>query len=120
MTTITVRAIKSFEYRTVKNLVLQVDLSITGKQLLDMCVEKIKSTPGMKPFALVQYDTLKIYVKAHESKTSTLVINLDNDDRIIDLSKSLSELGIEHETELSLFNLEQYRKFQSDPKVSWE
>lgn len=55
--TITVRIIKSFEYRTQKALVLkEINLKeMTVQGLIDRCMEEIKTRPGFKP-----YKTLKL------------------------------------------------------------
>lgn len=50
--TITVRVIKNFEYRTMKNLVLRdVDLvRTTAGALIALCRDQVRSVPGFKPF----------------------------------------------------------------------
>lgn len=54
--TITIRLIKSFEYRTFKNVVLHGVLpDTTMGQIKTMVLDTIKSTPGYKPFLSVQY-----------------------------------------------------------------
>ena len=116
---ITVRLIKSFEYRNFKNLVLNdVDPLLKVKDLMQLCCEKIKGG-GFKAYLNHNFDTLKVYVKAHGSKTSNLIINLDHDENIMDPEKTLQDYGVEHETEISFFNLEAYRTFQQNPKVDW-
>lgn len=64
-------------------------------------------------------DTLKIYTKAHGSKTSNLIINLDHDDELMlnDDEATLADLGIENETEISFFNGAAYRAYQKKPEV---
>lgn len=48
---ITVRVIKNFEYRTMKALVLKVDLTTTNvAQLMQMCVEAVRTQPGFKAY----------------------------------------------------------------------
>ncbi|PRP88835.1 hypothetical protein PROFUN_00303 [Planoprotostelium fungivorum] len=118
---LTIRVIRSFEYRTVKNLIIQnVSLSnTTVGQLKETIRQKITSTPGFKPFLTTSFDTLKIYSKAHGAKSQNLIINLEHDDdwTLSDDSAVLSSLGIEEETELSWYNKEQYDKFKSNPEV---
>ncbi|KAG9305646.1 hypothetical protein G9A89_022568 [Geosiphon pyriformis] len=68
-------------------------------------------------------DTLKIYTKAHGSKTQNLTINLDHDEDWIlkDDNFTLSSYGIENETELSFFNYDAYQKFKEHPDViKWD
>ena len=76
-----IRVIKSFPYRVVKNLVLShVDLTITTVKDLKQQITngistarssfigEIQKRSEFKSFRNLVYDTLKIYVKAHEFK----------------------------------------------------
>ena len=76
-----VRVIKSFPYRTFKNVILpHVDLTTTtvgdlknqvkdGRLHMTLSLKlEIQKQSGFKPFRTVDYDTLKIYVKAHGFK----------------------------------------------------
>lgn len=48
---ITVRVIKNFEYRTMKALVLHVDLTtMTMAQLREKCIESVKTQPAFKAY----------------------------------------------------------------------
>ncbi|KAF9002040.1 hypothetical protein BDQ17DRAFT_1244038 [Cyathus striatus] len=118
--TLTVRIIKSFEFRTERSLVLH-DINLettTVKQLKDIARQAILTQPGWKPYHNVGLDTLKLYTKAHGSKTSNLIINLDHDDWILDGEDSLlMDLGFENETEVSFFHREDYEKFKLNPQV---
>ncbi|QRV86693.1 hypothetical protein RhiJN_14711 [Ceratobasidium sp. AG-Ba] len=105
--TITVRVIKSFEYRTEKSLVLRaLDLEHmtvgelkarvlqAGEGLFCSCAIAIKNEPGWKAYRTVEFDTLKLYTKAHGAKTTNLIINLDHDDWILsDDNAVLASLG---------------------------
>ncbi|CAD6906266.1 unnamed protein product [Tilletia controversa] len=122
---ITVRVIKSFAFRSMKHLVLQgVDGTVeTVGGLKGRCLKEISTQPAFKPFRSFapKLDTLKLYTRAHGSKTTNLIINLDHPEWIYDdESKTLAELGIENETELSLFNREDYEHFLTDPQVRWD
>lgn len=123
--TITIRVIKSFPYRNVKNLVLQgYDLqNKNARELFEDCLKQIQKEGSFRPYRNVEYDSLKIYTHAHGSKTVNLVINFQNDeDWILDLgneSKKLYQYGIENETEISLFKYEDYQKFKSNPEEKW-
>ncbi|KAF9974165.1 hypothetical protein BGZ73_002473 [Actinomortierella ambigua] len=119
--TLTIRVIKSFEYRTTKNLILHnVDLTTTtAKQLLDLVVEKIKTTSGFKPYLNVQFDTLKLYTKAHGAKTMNLIINMENDDWILNENDILADRGVENETEISVFNRALYEEYKKHPEIRW-
>jgi len=82
--------------------------------------EDLQVKPGFKPFRNAELDTLKIYTKAHGSKTSNLIINLDHDELILnDDDAKLVDVGIENETELSFFNKAAYFTFKENPEVKW-
>ncbi|KAG0308043.1 hypothetical protein BGZ97_000186 [Linnemannia gamsii] len=120
--TLTIRVIKSFEYRTSKNLILHnIDLTATNVgQLRALIIEKVKTTPGWKPYQTVVFDTLKLYTKAHGAKTMNLIINMDNDDWILSNDDEiLANHGIENETEISIFNRELYEAFKKHPDIKW-
>ncbi|CAO3668416.1 unnamed protein product [Rhizopus stolonifer] len=122
--TITVRCIKNFEYRTCKNLVLQhVNLETgTVGDLKKLIQEKIHSQSGWKPYLNVKFDTIKVYTVAHGHKTMNLIINIEDDDKLIlsDDTAVLAWQGIENETELSFFNMEDYQQFKNHPDtIKW-
>ncbi|KAI8890234.1 hypothetical protein K501DRAFT_169212 [Backusella circina FSU 941] len=103
--TLTIRCIKNFEYRTCKNLVLQhVNLETST-------VGDLKK--------LVLENALKIYTVAHGHKTMNLIINIEDDEKLIlaDDSAVLAWQGIENETELSFFHLQDYLEFKKHPDV---
>lgn len=131
---LTVRIIKSFPYRNVKNQILpSVDLKNTNPaQLFEMIEKLIATTGGLRPYRTVEYNTLKVYTHAHGSKSMNLVINFegDSDDDFMifckdpsntksGTEKCLWDLGIENETELSIFNWEGYQDFKKNPEEKW-
>ncbi|KAI6036697.1 hypothetical protein BKA83DRAFT_4166656 [Pisolithus microcarpus] len=121
--TVTVRVIKSFEYRTEKSLVLhKLDLQkTTVGELKNIAKQAVRSGPGWKAYRKVDLDTLKLYTKAHGAKTSNLIINLDHDDWVLDdENKTLAEVGLENETEVSFFNREAYEKYRHNPEIRWD
>ncbi|GFZ44676.1 UPF0538 protein [Saitozyma sp. JCM 24511] len=121
--TLTVRIIKSFEFRTQKSLVLkEVDLEkITVGELMERCRKEMKTAPGWKAYRTLEPDTLKLYTVAHGHKTTNLIINLDHDEWILsDLDKTLAEIGAENETELSFFDRQAYEAFKANPEVKWD
>lgn len=94
--TLTLRIIKSFEFRTEKSLVLHsINLEVTTvSQLKDLARKAIQTQPGWKPYRNVVLDTLKIYTRAHGAKTTNLIINLDHDDWILnDDAQVLADIG---------------------------
>ncbi|KAN0061271.1 hypothetical protein ACQY0O_006117 [Thecaphora frezii] len=134
---ITVRIIKSFEFRSMKPFVVKsIDLTTTTVHALKQrCLEEIRTSPSFKPFRSFagQLDTLKHYTRAHGSKTTNLIINLDHPEWILDDAQiaaqhpgktehtvTLAELGIENEHELSFFNRRDYEQFLSNPQIRWD
>lgn len=121
---ITVRIIKSFAYRSMKALVLRnIDLTTTTvDDLKSQCRETVKSNPAFKPFRswADKFDSLKIYTRAHGAKTTNLIINLDHPEWILEEGqKTLQEVGLENEAELSLFYRQDYEDFIKDPETKW-
>lgn len=122
--TITVRVVKSFVYRNVRNMVFQgYDLEHkTAQDLLQDSLKRINEESTFRALRGVTFDTFKIYSHAHGTKTMNLVINLDHDDDwVLDLEsdKPLTTYGIENETEISLFNAADYQAFKDHPQERW-
>ncbi|GAB5586430.1 hypothetical protein Unana1_01330 [Umbelopsis nana] len=82
---------------------------------------EIKTTSGWKPYLNVNFDTIKLYTVAHGHKTQNLIINMDDDDKLIynDDSATLSWLGFENETEISFFNRAAYEEYKKHPDIKW-
>ncbi|KAK6204402.1 uncharacterized protein RJT21DRAFT_116817 [Scheffersomyces amazonensis] len=126
---VTIRIIKSFPYRNVKNYIMHsINLKETSpKQLLDQVKNIIQTTGGLRPYRSVEYDTIKIYTKAHGSKSMNLVINFEEDEEWVLINgvdkkgedKSLWDLGVENETELSVFKWEDYVAYKANPEEKW-
>jgi hypothetical protein len=118
-----VRIIKSFPYRTVKNHVFKdLDLTTTtAADLLSIVKHVVQTESVFKAYRNVDLDTIKIYTKAHGSKTMNLVINFDHDDDWVldDADKTLEQYGLENETELSVFNRQAYLEFKKNPEEKW-
>ncbi|GAM22844.1 hypothetical protein SAMD00019534_060190, partial [Acytostelium subglobosum LB1] len=119
---LTLRVIKSFEYRTIKNILLRdVPLSMTVSDFKQHVRDKIKTTAGFVPFRNVELDTMKIYFIPHvQQKPNNLTINLDNDDNyILKDDLTLEQQGVVNETELSFFKLADYESFKKNPVDKW-
>ncbi|XP_048339342.1 UPF0538 protein C2orf76 homolog isoform X2 [Sphaerodactylus townsendi] len=103
--TITVRLIRSFEHRNFKPVVYpSINLDQTVKEFIEF----------------VKNDTMKIIHQAHGSKTSELVVSLEDDDKLILAEDStLKAAGIANETELAFFCMDDYRKYKVNPVVAW-
>jgi len=121
--TLTLRIIKSFEYRTERSLVLHgVNLETTTVgDLKNIAHQAVQAQAGWKPYRNVVFDTMKLYTKAHGAKTTNLIINLDHDEWILDDdSQTLAALSFENETEVSLFNRELYDQYKQHPETLWD
>ncbi|KAH0830470.1 hypothetical protein J3R83DRAFT_1895 [Lanmaoa asiatica] len=121
--TITIRVIKSFEYRTERSLVLhKLNLETTTVGDVKKIVRQaIQTGTAWRPYRGVVLDTLKLYTKAHGAKTTNLIINLDHDDWILeDDTEILADVGLENETELSFFSRKTYESFKLNPEVRWD
>ncbi|KZT58968.1 hypothetical protein CALCODRAFT_450794 [Calocera cornea HHB12733] len=120
--TLTVRVIKSFEFRTEKSLVLR-DYNLeteTVGSLKERVKKDLQTLPGWKPYRTTQFDTIKLYTRAHGSKTTNLIINLDHDEWILsDDEATLASCGLENESEVSFFNRELYEQFKAHPETKW-
>lgn len=117
---LTIRLIKSFEYRTFKNLILNIEGDLLVSELATMILLEMKTAAGCKPFLSNSFDCLKLYVKAHGSKTTNLIVNLDHEELIMEPTKYLIEdYKVENETEISFFNRKAYEAFKLDPQVKW-
>jgi hypothetical protein len=85
MAVLTIRLIRSFEYRNVKLMILKnIDLdATTTQQLLDIVMKEIQSNSAYLPHRTRKYDTLKMYHKPHSFKSNHLVINFEDDAHLI-------------------------------------
>lgn len=103
---------------------------MTPSELLKEMKDIISTQGAFRPYRNVKYDTLKIYTKAHGTKSMDLAINFDHDDDWIlvseseehsvpDNSKSLFEFGVENETEISLFHWSDYVLYKQHPVEKW-
>ena len=126
--TVTVRLIKSFEYKNFRNVLFH-NLDLTALNLGELerlTVERIEASPILARLfprdSPVPLDTFKRYYTRHAAKTNNAIINVGEDDKlvILDHFSKLADLGITHETEISWFNWEEYLKFCSNPQFKWE
>lgn len=126
--TLTVRLIKSFEYKNYRNVVFHnVSLSdLNVGKVEGMVRERIAASPLLNRLfptdSPMPLDTFKMYYQRHAAKTNNPIINIGEDEKLVlcDHTKSLDKLGFSHETEISFFNWDQYQTFINDPKFKWE
>lgn len=119
--TVTVRLIKSFTHRNIKHVVFKdVPLTTTVKDFIDSILQDILTRPGLPPpLRKHNYDTLKISHKPFGAKTTDPVINKENDELILKEYDTLAQSGIVNETEISFFNMKEYRAYQQNPELTW-
>ncbi|KAK4292742.1 hypothetical protein Pmani_024904 [Petrolisthes manimaculis] len=120
--TVTVRLIRSFEHRNIRNLILRdVDVEISTQNFMEIIREMIKRTSSLPPpFIHFGFDTLKIETQAHGFKTNDPVINRDNDETLIlKPEQRLKDCGVKHETEISFFRMEDYLRYKENPELVW-
>lgn len=125
--TLTIRVIKSFQYRNVKPIVLVgYDISNnSAKDLYEHCMKHIQKTGAFLAFRKTPFDFLKVYNHAQRTKSLNLVVNFDHDDDsrwILDIEdgeKKLCDYDIGNETEISMFILADYLKFKENPEEKW-
>ena len=113
---LTVRLIRSFEHGNVRPIVIKdVQLEMTVADFQQMIMEHVnKQTNLPPPVVNYAYDTMKIQHKAHGAKTNDPIINTENDEQLIlKRDRSLKESGIENETEVSFFKMEDYKKYKA-------
>eukprot|EP00058_Branchiostoma_floridae_P015199 XP_002600687.1 hypothetical protein BRAFLDRAFT_67751 [Branchiostoma floridae] len=103
--TVTVRLIRSFEHKNLKNVVFhQVDPDTTVETFMDT----------------VRKDTMKLEFKAHGNKTNNPLMNTeDNDKLMLKPCATLRDSGVENETEISFFKREEYEAFVQNPVTRW-
>ncbi|XP_035688058.1 UPF0538 protein C2orf76 homolog [Branchiostoma floridae] len=120
--TVTVRLIRSFEHKNLKNVVFhQVDPDTTVETFMDTVRKDIQTRPGLPPpFRKHAYDTMKLEFKAHGNKTNNPLMNTeDNDKLMLKPGATLGESGVENETEISFFKREEYEAFVQNPVTRW-
>lgn len=120
--TVTIRLIRSFEHRNIRNLVLHnVSLEQKVEDFTQTIRDRIKTTPSLPPpFRNFSFDTLKIEYHAYGAKTNDPVINQGDDNQLImKPHQLLRECGVKHETEISFFNMEDYQKYKANPELVW-
>ncbi|GAB6030982.1 hypothetical protein CHUAL_007805 [Chamberlinius hualienensis] len=113
---VTVRLIRSFEYRNIRPVVFRdVDLDMQTNELKLFIMEKLKERRDLPPpVRQYNYDTLKIQHQAHGAKTNDPLINTEDDDNLIlKPNQTLREAGVRHETEISFFNMKDYSNYKS-------
>lgn len=122
--TVTVRLVKSFEYKNCRNIVLhQVDLTTTTLRHLETTIrDRIAANPVLtRLFATVSLDTFKLYYHPHCAKTNNPIINVGSDEELVlcDYDRPLSTLGFQHETEVSFFEAQSYAAYRDNPQFKW-
>ncbi len=119
---VTVRLIRSFRHRNIRNLVLHLPTTCTVGRLLQLAKERASTDTSLPPpFRTFAYDALKVEHRAHGAKTSDPAINTEDDDRLLltDMAASLASAGVENETSVSVFKMQDYLEYKRNPSVEW-
>jgi hypothetical protein len=139
--TITVRIVKSFEFKNYRALVFRdVDLgAMCVADLWSMVEARVLETPALAQYrpCLPTWDTLKIYYTRQGAKTSNPMINLpprDADQEAVGRDaalflperdsvaggRPLCELGVHDESEITCFSRSLYDAYCINPSLRWE
>ncbi|KAI8852368.1 cytoplasmic protein, partial [Chytridium lagenaria] len=120
---ITVRLIKSFEYRTTKNLVLRgLDPDRIFLQSLSEChFRYVKSDSVFLVIRSCHIDTIKLYFNKHGTKSQHLIINIEHEDTFLEdvLTLTAAGIGSKRNLEVSYFNLAAYLEYKHHPETKW-
>ncbi|CAG7837901.1 unnamed protein product [Allacma fusca] len=83
--TLTIRLIRSFEFRNWKPVVVRnIDLdTLTLKELTEIVAKSVKNSSLPPPFKNFAYDCFKIEYQAFGLKTNDPLINTEDDDKLI-------------------------------------
>ncbi|CAF0875842.1 unnamed protein product [Adineta steineri] len=121
---ISIRLIRSFEHRNMRNLVLRsIDSSgqMTGKELKQRILTMLPNENLPPPFKTFSFDTLKIEHYPHQSKSNDVVIRRDGDDRlIIEDDKHLCDYNIVEGTEIAFFKYSDYEVYKKNPAMTMD
>ncbi|CAF0832016.1 unnamed protein product [Brachionus calyciflorus] len=118
---LTIRLIRSFHYRNLKNLVIKnVNKNLSIKEFKELVNQEIKKSSVPPPFKTFTYDTLKIEHIPFKAKSNDPVINCEDDDLLI--LKDEQILGesphIVNETEISYFLMKDYLEYKTNKYVT--
>mmetsp|Transcript_6155 Transcript_6155/g.8958 ORF Transcript_6155/g.8958 Transcript_6155/m.8958 type:complete len:126 (-) Transcript_6155:79-456(-) len=121
---ITVRCIRSFEYRTIKLMVIpNINLEeMTIDDLEKIVQNEIKTKGAYRAHRTKKYDCFKLYAVKQGHKANCLVINMENDETLMLEARNvpLSKLGVTDESEISYFVKEEYLEYKKNPVIKWE
>eukprot|EP00009_Paramoeba_aestuarina_P013781 CAMPEP_0201534654 /NCGR_PEP_ID=MMETSP0161_2-20130828/56896_1 /ASSEMBLY_ACC=CAM_ASM_000251 /TAXON_ID=180227 /ORGANISM="Neoparamoeba aestuarina, Strain SoJaBio B1-5/56/2" /LENGTH=137 /DNA_ID=CAMNT_0047939413 /DNA_START=28 /DNA_END=441 /DNA_ORIENTATION=+ len=129
--TLTIHVIRSFEYRTIKYIVLKsISPTLSLSSLRTLIQNHIQTTPQFTPFRRTKFDTLRILLIPHGeleggqgegmgAKSNNLVDINENGEVLEGEEKELWQFGLVNETELSLYEGKQWEEYQKNPVVKW-
>ena len=125
--TFTIHIIRSFEYRTIKLLVLKdISPDITVKALKELIHERIQTLSQFVPFRRAKFDTLRILLiplvgggDGMGGKSNNLVDINEHGEVLEGEERELKEFGVVNETELSFYDGAQWEEYKKNPVVKW-
>jgi len=91
---LTIYLVKSFEYRTMKTMVLKdVDLSMKASELMAQISSTIQNQSAYVPYRNATLDTLRIMTKAQGAKPNNIYF-INEAEEPFEMDKTLAELGV--------------------------
>ncbi|XP_021956280.1 UPF0538 protein C2orf76 homolog [Folsomia candida] len=110
--TLTIRLIRSFVHTNWKPFVIhKIDLNlVTTEDLFKIIYASLPHAKLPPPFLSYKgFDTLKVETHRFGHKTNDPLINCHDDEKLLlKPGMNLSSQGVDHETEISFFNMKDY------------
>lgn len=120
---VTIRIIRSFEYRNIRSLVLkEVEETMTIGELKALIKKQIFLEVNLVPLRgfVDKLDTLSIFHIPGRNKPNTLTLGLEEgEEHPLADELTLIDAGIVSETELSYFNMADFLAFRAAPVTKW-
>jgi hypothetical protein len=120
--TLTIRLIRSFEFRNWKPVVIRkVNLNWTLEELTEAVDKAVKSSSLPPPFKNFSYDCFKIEYQAFGLKTNDPLINTEEEEKLtLKPGLTLASQGVKSETEISYFRKSDYEEYKKKKGVNPE
>ncbi|UJR22539.1 hypothetical protein I4U23_025588 [Adineta vaga] len=118
---LSVRLVRSFEHRNIRNIILRsIDSSgqMTGSELKQRILTMLPNEKLPPPFKTFAFDTLKIEHYPHQAKSNDVTVRRDGDDRfIIEDDKRLCDYNVVNGTEIAFFKRSDYEIYKKNPDL---
>jgi hypothetical protein len=119
---IVIRLIKSFEYRNIKIIPINIDDdNVTFAYLCQLLRDKLDNSLELSGYKLAHYDSYNIHYQKFGAKSNDPVINHQNPIYALKDHENilLKDLEIMDEYELSFFNIKDYENYKANPQRKW-